>query len=108
MSGLLYSANYSHPPDVGLLPNERLTEIVPPYGEDLAAYRDHHMMVIIGSNRVCYRSVVHPFYPEPSCRFAIHVHVGGEFVAGPCYATEITCCHSLRFNPLYAVDILLN
>lgn len=95
-------------PDVGLLPNERLAEIVPPHREDLAAYRDYHLVIIIGSDRVRNRSVVHPLRPEPPRRFAIHARVGGEFVASPRYATKITCCRRLRINPLYAVDIKLD
>lgn len=54
------------------------------------------------------RSVVHPLYPEPPRRFAIHIHVGGEFVAGPRYTAKITCCRRLRFNPLCAVNIKLD
>lgn len=95
-------------PDVGLLPNERFAEIISPHSEDLAAHCDHYLMVIIGSDRACHRSVVHPLHPKPPRRFAIHAHVGGEFVASPRYATKITCCRRLHFNPLYAVDIKLD
>lgn len=55
------------------------------------------------------RSVMHLLHPEPPCRFAIHAHVGGEFVAGPRYATKITCCRRLRFNLLFtAINIKLD
>lgn len=96
---------FSHPPEVGLLPNERFAEIIPPYGEDLAAHCDDHVVVVFGPDRMRHRSVVHPLYPEPPRRLTIYADVGGEFVALPRYATEVTCCDSLRFNPLYAVDI---
>lgn len=101
MHKVFYFIFFCNVPDIGLLPNERLAVIVPPHGENLAAHGGHYLVIVLGPGRVRDRSIVRLLYPQPSRRFAIYAYVGGEFVALPRYATEITCCRRLRFNPLY-------
>jgi len=86
-------------PEGGPVPEERLAIVLMPQGEDLAAYGDHYLVIKKRPGQLRDRSVVDPLYPEPPRRFAIYDCVGGEFVAIPRYAAEITCCRRLRFNP---------
>ena len=78
-------------PNVALLPREGRGKIVPPYGEYLASYRGHDVVVVPGPPRVGDRAIVHLCAPGPATRLGVDGHVGAELETVPFHATKVTC-----------------